>query len=212
MAGYVLTIQLEDTNIWRQVMVPQQLTFHQLHQTIQLCMGWKDCHLYTFKPVHTPFLFVATQQECEEYEAMQNSRATYLWQQGRPMNASQLIEYRVAKTTTIDDFLIQDQEIIYRYDMGDDWQHSIRVDRIETTYEKNHPTLLTGHGNCPPEDCGGVPGYMYLCTVLADAKHPEHEAYRNWLGNYENESVFDLAKINEKLIQTLQFNLVIKST
>lgn len=33
----------------RTVLLPLDITLHDLHQTIQVAMGWKDCHLYVFE-------------------------------------------------------------------------------------------------------------------------------------------------------------------
>ncbi|MCC7318244.1 MAG: hypothetical protein IT219_06890 [Bacteroidales bacterium] len=35
---------------------------------------------------------------------------------------------------------------------------------------------------CPPEDCGGVPGYYRLLEVMADPKHPDYADMLDWLG------------------------------
>jgi Plasmid pRiA4b ORF-3-like protein. len=35
---------------------------------------------------------------------------------------------------------------------------------------------VDGAGTCPPEDCGGTPGYSDLKVILADPAHEEHHA------------------------------------
>jgi hypothetical protein len=59
----------------------------------------------------------------------------------------------------------------YVYDFGDSWEHDVQVlgpggDRVG---------CLRAEAACPPEDCGGAPGYEQLCAVLADPTHPEHQ-------------------------------------
>ncbi|XAZ82010.1 integrase core domain-containing protein (plasmid) [Fibrella sp. ES10-3-2-2] len=46
-----LTIRLTGTNplIWRRVLVCSSMTFSQLHQVIQLVMGWKNAHMHEFR-------------------------------------------------------------------------------------------------------------------------------------------------------------------
>ena len=39
---------MEDPEVWRQILVPSQFTFHQFHQIIQVAFGWDDSHLYEF--------------------------------------------------------------------------------------------------------------------------------------------------------------------
>ncbi|MBD0288289.1 MAG: plasmid pRiA4b ORF-3 family protein, partial [Flavisolibacter sp.] len=69
----------------------------------------------------------------------------------------------------------------YIYDFGDDWLHVIELEKI--TYEKlKHADVLEGEGKCPPEDCGGFPGYENLKEILAYPGHPEHDEMKEWLG------------------------------
>jgi hypothetical protein len=48
----------------------------------------------------------------------------------------------------------------YIYDMGDHWEHEIRVEAINPPAKQHYPTCIGGSGACPPEDCGGVDGYL----------------------------------------------------
>ena len=48
----------------------------------------------------------------------------------------------------------------YIYDMGDHWEHEIRVEAIDPPSRKFHPVCTGGSGACPPEDCGGPDGYL----------------------------------------------------
>ena len=40
---------------------------------------------------------------------------------------------------------------------------------------------MDGHGDCPPEDCGGAGGYAELLATLADPAHPDHDQMRSWV-------------------------------
>ena len=52
-------------------------------------------------------------------------------------------------------------KLTYIYDMGDWWEHEIRIeDRLEAEAGKRYPLCLSGQGACPPEDCGGPEGYQ----------------------------------------------------
>jgi len=52
-------------------------------------------------------------------------------------------------------------KFIYTYDMGDGWEHEIRIeDRLEAENGRRYPVCVGGHGACPPEDCGGPGGYQ----------------------------------------------------
>lgn len=43
------------------------------------------------------------------------------------------------------------------------------------------PLCIGGERACPPEDCGGVPGYYELLEIIADPDHPENDSYNEWL-------------------------------
>nr|MDQ2695392.1 plasmid pRiA4b ORF-3 family protein [Pseudomonadota bacterium] len=44
-----------------------------------------------------------------------------------------------------------------------------------------YPRCLAGERACPPEDCGGVPGYYQLLEILADPSHDEYAGMVEWL-------------------------------
>ena len=51
MSGYQLKITIKGSKppIWRRVIVPDQITFKQLHQVIQAIFGWEGMHLHEFE-------------------------------------------------------------------------------------------------------------------------------------------------------------------
>lgn len=52
-------------------------------------------------------------------------------------------------------------KLFYIYDMGDWWEHEIRIeDRLQAKEGERYPICLGGQGACPPEDCGGPDGYQ----------------------------------------------------
>ena len=69
----------------------------------------------------------------------------------------------------------------YVYDVGDEWDHSIRIERIgEAVPGTIYPRLLKASGACPPEDVGGAPGYEELLQALADPEHEQHDDMVRW--------------------------------
>jgi hypothetical protein len=62
---------------------------------------------------------------------------------------------------------------------------------------------LAGERACPPEDCGGFPGYQNLCEVLGDPEHEDYEDMLDWMGEDLNTESFDLVETN-KLLQRLR--------
>lgn len=54
----------------------------------------------------------------------------------------------------------ENERFSYVYDMGDHWEHEIRVEAINPPPKKSYPVCTGGSGACPPEDCGGPHGYL----------------------------------------------------
>jgi len=55
--------------------------------------------------------------------------------------------------------LRENDRFSYIYDMGDYWEHEIRVEVINPPPKKSYPVCIGGSGTCPPEDCGGPHGF-----------------------------------------------------
>ncbi len=50
--------------------------------------------------------------------------------------------------------------IDYLYDMGDSWEHRLIVTNIRPgEADLSYPRYVGGEWACPPEDCGGIPGF-----------------------------------------------------
>lgn len=61
------------------------------------------------------------------------------------------------------------------------------------------PMCIDGKMVCPPEDCGGLPGYQELKKAIKNPKHPEHEDYLEWVGEDFDPDEFDAGIVNELL-------------
>ena len=49
----------------------------------------------------------------------------------------------------------------YLYDMGDYWEHEVRIENfLDRNPKKTYPVCTGGSGACPPKDCGGSAGYL----------------------------------------------------
>lgn len=84
----------------------------------------------------------------------------------------------------------------YLYDFGDSWEHDVEV----LGQGEGTPGCVDGTGGCPPEDCGGAPGYEHLLRVLADPHHEEHADLRKWTGELPS---FDQAATDLLVRQTV---------
>ena len=62
---------------------------------------------------------------------------------------------------------------------------------------QNYPICIAGEGACPPDDCGGIPGFEEILATLAHGKASEKKEINRWL------------KIMQKIITHLtQMNLI----
>jgi hypothetical protein len=62
-----------------------------------------------------------------------------------------------------------------------------------------YPRCLAGKRACPPEDCGGVPGYERMLEILATPEDEEYEDILEWLGDDFDPEAFDMAAVNTEL-------------
>jgi len=179
--AYQFKIQLMNVTkppVWRQIQVPEKITFHDLHHVIQLVFGWEDCHLYQFRPKgygSHPLIGIPSKED---------------WDQ---------VDFNSKKTKLNKVFTHEKQTFNYIYDFGDDWSHKITMEKLVPDTIKG-PVCLKGKGACPPEDCGGPWGYENLKAIMADPKHEEYADMRDWLGldNDEDWDVnrFDIDEVN----------------
>jgi pRiA4b ORF-3-like protein len=92
----------------------------------------------------------------------------------------------------------QGSAFVYIYDLGDDWEHDVGVERVANGgYET---IVCTGGARaCPPEDSGGAPGYEHLLSVLANPKDDEFASMKQWIPRGFNPEKFDVVAVNKKL-------------
>ncbi len=136
---YQLKVSLCDITpmIWRRLLVTSDTTIAQLHDMLQIVMGWEDLHLHQFRIHH------------KAYGIYRDGGISFV---DNPHEV-RLTDFRLRKG----------ERFIYEYDMGDYWQHDIRLEQVLALEPgKVYPVCTAGDGDCPPEDCGGSWGYMSL--------------------------------------------------
>lgn len=174
---YQLKVSLKaiEPPIWRRVRVRGDIFLPRLHTVIQRVMGWQNAHLHEFVVRDVRYGEPEPDEPHYEVEAERNFSLR---------EVAPLVGMRFE----------------YVYDLGDGWQHDVLVERIDLPAEPlRSPTCLGGERACPPEDCGGFPGYEGLLEILRDPDHPEHEDRLDWLGGPFDPEAFDLAAVNRKL-------------
>ncbi|RZU32458.1 plasmid pRiA4b ORF-3 family protein [Blastococcus saxobsidens] len=172
-AALELTVTLQDVEppVWRQVVVPASLTLRELHAVLQTTLGWQDAHLFLFRVGEVLY------GDVEDFPG----------------------EVGDDTTTTVGDAAAVGPEFGYEYDFGDGWEHVIRVGQRLPAVGVLTPHCTAGARACPPEDCGGPPGYEHLLHVLADGSHPDHAEMTAWVGGGFDPEAFDVAATSELL-------------
>ena len=162
---YHLNIILAEVKppIWRRLRVPGEANLGWLHAVIQVAMGWTNSHLHQFTSGGT--VYSDPGFDLDEFE-------------GDPKT----FDEREATLQKIASKL--NSALVYEYDFGDSWDHFITVEKILPAGPAVAPgaECLDGARACPPEDCGGVCGYVDLLKILRDPGHEEHESMLRWLG------------------------------
>ena len=69
----------------------------------------------------------------------------------------------------------------YVYDMGDYWEHAVIIERVTASLPNvTYPQFLGGERRCPPEDCGGVPGYYEFLENIGSEDRAERKSALDW--------------------------------
>jgi hypothetical protein len=169
--------------VWREVLVPSDLRLDRLHQVIQIVMGWEEEHMHEF----------IVGRRAREARHFGTPNPDFDLGLGPSTENEKQFTLQALAPGKGDEFR-------YWYDFGDDWMHSIVVKAIgEAPAEQGLPVCVKATGACPPEDCGGPPGYAHLQEALADPAHPEHADMRDWLGDEWEPSPPDLSAVNLEL-------------
>jgi hypothetical protein len=80
------------------------------------------------------------------------------------------------------------------------WLHEIVVEsRGQASTLHEHPICLAGMRNCPPEDVGGVWGYVELLESVSNPRHPRRKEFEDWLDGPYNPDHFALEEVTRVL-------------
>jgi hypothetical protein len=158
--------------IWRRVQM-DDCTLNELHDIIQIAMGWQDEHM---------FAFVVDDEQYGDLE-----RGGDFDHDSRSARLSDLAEQGHVRFR-------------YDYDFGDEWQHVIEIEKTLPAEKGGYyPRCVKGERACPPEDCGGPYEYPYFLEKLQDPKHEEHDDILEWIDDGFDPDKFDLEKVNDEL-------------
>lgn len=183
-----ITLNSAPHAITRTILVHEDERMDDLHQIMQVAMGWADIHLYRFSDAQTEETFCVVADK----EDVLNTKEHYM------ADAAYLDEIFMQKNGA--------KPFWYLYDFGDDWFHEIEfmpTTAADKKQFKGKALCLEAAGACPPENCMGVFGYAELLETLKNTKDPDYNETIQWLG-LESGAAFSieapaLAVINEKL-------------
>ena len=177
-----LRIELKHTHppIWRKVEVPTSITLQQLHDIIQIAMGWDDSHLHQFIVRGTYYgatvdddFGLGPDMDVEEEGDVLLSQI---------INGHRKMKFR------------------YEYDFGDGWQHDIEVEGVvEREPRVHYPRCIEGRRACPPEDVGGPWGYAGVLAAITDPEHEDHQEMKEWVGGKFDPEKFSAEAVNREL-------------
>ncbi len=130
--GYQLKITVRGSKppIWRRVIVPEHIAFCDLDDIIEKIFGWTHSHLYEF----------------------------FIKEWDMRITGAPIMEEEDNAEECIDSWMEEGAELLYTYDFGDNWEHSIKVEKF-VEYEERYPVVLKYKGPNMIEDCGGIWGF-----------------------------------------------------
>lgn len=166
-----------DPLVWRRIQVPEDYSFWDLHVAIQDAMGWQDYHLHEFG------LFNHATSKYEFIGIPDDEVPDRVWLPGWQKRVSDYFSNEMPLAS-------------YVYDFGDNWKHVVAYEGIDNAMASVHyPRCIAGARRCPPEDCGGVHGYVGFLEAIADPAHSEHGDMLQWVGGKFDPEEFDPAMV-----------------
>src|SRR5882724_42040 len=94
--------------VWRRLLVPADMTLGQLHDVLQVALGWQDCHMHEFRVGQKRFGKPDPNDRLMGMPAIGDERAVRLFSVLGKVGA----------------------KAVYTYDFGDGWEHNIAVEKV----------------------------------------------------------------------------------
>lgn len=170
-----LRVTLRDVEplVWRRLLIPASVRLDKLHRMLQAAIGWDDRHLHSF--TIGPFRYG---MQFDEY----------------PRGELQERDVTVLRA------FADAGGAVYEYDFGDSWRHDLEVEEVwRLPLGLRFGVCLDGENACPPEDCGGPPGYADLMARRRISPSNELDGSDVSLLEPFDPSAFDLAVANVRL-------------
>ncbi len=174
---YQLKVQLvgSEPPVWRRFQVLNKTPLDQLHDMIQVVMGWDNEHFYQFI-IDDVYYSAPEMTDSDQRKEARQYRLGDLIKRGKT-------------------------SLIYEYDLSDGWEHEVTVEKIRPISDfdaQQLPFCLEGENATPPEESGGIFGYYELMSILKDKDHKAYAEMHEQYGDI-NPRAFDLEQINRAL-------------
>lgn len=172
---YQFKVSLKGTSplVWRSFLTHEFIELDELHDLIQITMGWKNSHLYSFEI------------NKKSYSNMDDDMGF----------GDKTLD---AEGVLLCDILKDVKSFTYIYDFGDSWIHEVEIIKtLEHNPRMVYPVCIDGDNACPPEDCGGIAGFEDFKKILSGKKCAEQDELLEWVGGFYNPFTFDPNIINQ---------------
>lgn len=164
---YLIRIKLNNApvDIWRELVVPSNMSLELLAKVLQEAMGWEGAHLHQFIKGNTYYVSSEELKRGKEYMGSFSFNTKSLDADKFPVSHL---------------FRKKGERVKFEYDFGDSWIHEVWMKRSRPYGEGEQPMvkLLKGQGACPPEDCGGIWGYEDLLEIRKKKRKTKEERER----------------------------------
>jgi hypothetical protein len=169
-----LTLKVEgcEPPVWRQLVLRDSLWLSDLHDAIQIMLGWYDYQTHVFRIGKTAY--------------------------GNPFRREDFLVEDDRNLLLSDTDLARAGAFHYDYHFGEGWTVEIRVERAAGEFGES-PVCVAGERAGPPEDCGGIEAYHDMLECIKEPYSQLGREWVEWLGEGFDPEKCDLAAINKAL-------------
>lgn len=179
--------EIKSPSIWRNLILPNRITFFELHHIIQITFGLFDMHLFNFTKKSHSFVINLEYMRDEYFNSYNEG-----------------INYVDADKTLVLPYLLELNTLDYTYDFGDNWEFKITLMKVNVITSEEVPSVVSFRGENISEDCGGPGG---LEEIRELSKTPESKEYQEWVKwNPRILEDYDLPRVNKRLAKFYRLN------
>lgn len=179
--------------IWHRLEVDPNLTLDQVNAVVQAAFEWTNSHMHEFSTAVPGRQWVG-QRFVPPFLLNDDDEATE------------------ESTVRLGALLAKPGDVVdYLYDFGDSWDHAIKLEKVRDVDSEAPVAVCTGGRRAgPPDDCGGIWGYLAMIEAGLDPEHPDYDEYAEQIEMIYGESsgfnpaYFDLARSNQRIAAAVQ--------